>query len=154
MQKTEERLNAIALKMLFNDEVYHIREPQGQEFRYEGENNRYLLVLVPNELNSIEKEFLLKILLAVDFTIKDIAILDVTAYKDLSLKRLKDFFGCRTIIAFGIDPIFINIEKAISHYEPVMIENTHFLFTENLITIESDENHKRSLWSSMQKIFK
>jgi hypothetical protein len=56
-------------------------------------------------------------------------------------------------LSFGVPLSSINLSIMLSPYQPQKIDNIWFLMAENLVVVESDVAHKRSLWECLQKMF-
>jgi hypothetical protein len=143
-----------ALKSFITEDIYIIPESNSPvNFEYTGENNKYLLILVSKPLTTPLNDFLIKILSAVNFESRDIAIVNASAYKGLNFKALKNFFSCTRIMAFGISPAEIGIKQAITSYQPEIIDNVSVIFGEALKDIEADAMRKKQLWTAMKAMF-
>lgn len=159
----------IALRVLMTEELFDLKdhEPQATEsisyelseaplaFNYEGENNRYILILYRNDQQSsmptADYHSLMKILEAKQLSLADVALLNFTAYPSASFKEMKDFFACKSMVLLGIAPSEIALQgigsNTIDEHEGVKILAT-FSFTEMANSVDK----KRAFWAEMKKI--
>lgn len=86
-----------------------------REFSYQGENNKYFLILFNDtqhkEMSMIHKETLLKIMSAKGLELRDLAIMNLNLFPGVSFRELKEFFSFSKIALFGIDPQRIALPK-------------------------------------------
>jgi hypothetical protein len=172
----------LALSLLINEEIYLVKDQvndtklqkpsQPKEkandiveqtintqdkpsFRYLGENNKYILILVKEpEAEVLKKEdlnFLLKILSAIKLDLNDVAIVNIEKNQNLNFKALKDFFACNKIITFGINPKILEITTAVANKKS-FFEDTPILGTWELSKLQQDVSKKTIFWNEL-KIF-
>lgn len=155
-----------ALQYLMTEDIYLIGEEElaktslnSQEsnptFNYLGENNKFMLLLIQEDshpnLRSNELEALANILGAKRMSIKDVAIVNQRKYTASSWKEFKDYFGCRSIVLFGVDPPELKIrplpKNVITDYEGMQV-----LFTYSFAEMLSSVDKKREFWNQMKKL--
>jgi hypothetical protein len=129
-----------------------ISAPQ-KEFRYLGENNKYILIIVKEPevdfLKPADLTFLLKILSAKKLTLDDVAIINTEKNGPLDFDHLKNFFACNKIITFGINPKTLQITTAIANKTSIF-KNTPVLGTWDLPKLQSDEKKKSIFWDELK----
>lgn len=155
-----------ALQYLMTEDIYLISEEElaetslnsqetGPSFNYLGENNKFMLLLIredshPN-LRSNELEALANILGAKRMSIKDVAIVNQRKYTACSWKEFKGYFGCRSIVLFGVDPPDLKIrplpKNVITDFEGMQV-----LFTYSFAEMMNSVDKKREFWNQMKKL--
>jgi hypothetical protein len=129
--------------------------PSKPEYKYLGDNNKYILIIVnePNSdfLNKKDLAFLTKILGAKKLDINDVAIVNLAKYQSLDFDQLKSFFGFSKLITFGINPKILNVEGAVSNKNSIY-KDVAVLGTWHLSVIDGDVNKKTTFWNEL-KIF-
>ncbi|MFD1629256.1 hypothetical protein [Pseudopedobacter beijingensis] len=171
--------NPIALSLLLDEEIYVFDKdvhpkaidaaPQPQEdnsvaaeqvaergapdFKYMGENNQYVLVIVNDpeteHLNQTDLIFLLKILAAKKLELKDIAIMNIARHDRYDFDSLRAFFACSKMLTFGINPAILNVHGLKSNIEQEH-EGVKFLGTWSLRQMVNDDNKKRTYWQVLK----
>lgn len=123
------------------------------EFTYLGDNNKYILVIVKEPVkefvNQEELVFLLKILAAKKWELKDIAIINIEKYSNLDFDDLKDYFACSRILTFGINPASLNITGA-SANKTLDFKGVKILGTWTLKQLEKDVSKKTVYWNELK----
>ena len=171
--------NAAAIKLLMNDELYLInenpklsedisiadnqsepeknKEASGKavtDFNYSGENNKYFLVLVEDQihtnLKAIDKELLLNILLAKTMDLRDIALVNIQTYPNATFIELKDFFACNRLLMLGIPSDKIGLPKMkinkVEKYNDVKV-----FISYSLSEMQNDKHKKREFWNTLKE---
>ncbi len=130
--------------------------PQMEEkpsYKYLGENNKYVLILLNDPesefINQTDLIFLLKILAAKQLELKDIAIVNLAYYPSASFENLKDFFACNKILTFGINPAVVNIH-GLKANQVLEHQGVKFLGTWSLRQMVNDDNKKKTYWSLLK----
>ena len=122
-------------------------------FNYLGENNKYFLILLSDPthttLNPKHKEMILKIMGAKGMELRDLAILNLSHYPDVSFHQLKKFFSPSRITLFGTDPEKIAL-NGIKLNSPKKISETWILSTYSLGTMTDDVLKKKEFWNLMK----
>lgn len=178
--KTE---HPIALSLLLDDEIYVFGEektveaqlaaPQTTEipketeetvpvadvikekpsFKYLGENNKYILIILNDPdvefVNQTDLIFLLKILAAKQLELKDIAIVNTAHYSSMDFDTLKDFFACSRVLTFGINPAILNVH-GLKANQVLEYNGVKFLGTWSLRQMVNDDNKKRVYWQILK----
>lgn len=158
-----------ALKLLFNDDIYYI--PEGElaketlsvndtladlepkTFSYLGENNKYFLILIDDEinkeLNTLHLDVLLKIMNAKGLELRDLAILNLNNYPGITFSDLKEFFVCSKLVLLGISPERIFL-PSLSSNQPEKHENVKVLATYSLEEMINNRDKKIQFWDVMK----
>ena len=165
-----------ALRLLMTEDLYILHE-QGSEisikaektievpaektiapkkawnFFYQGENNKYFLILFDDsnhkELSLQHKETLLKIMSAKGLELRDLAIMNLNQFQGVSFNELKDFFSFSKIVLFGINPERISL-SAISLNKIEKQDNAKLLCTFGIEEMINDNIKKREFWNVMK----
>ncbi len=165
-----------ALRLLMTEDIYKLKESeipvspivqvpaeeikpapkplsQSPDFSYQGENNRYFLILFENnsrkELSNEHKEMLLKIMSAKKLELRDLAIVNLALYPDASFSQLKDFFSCSRVTLFGINPARIGL-PSIPANMPEKHMDVKILPTFSLDEMSNSTDKKREFWNVMK----
>lgn len=122
-------------------------------FKYLGENNKYILIIVkePN-IDFLKQEdlgFLLKILAAKKLELKDVAIINLEKYDSLDFDDLKAFFACNKIITFGFNPQILKIDSAVANKKSIF-KDTAILGTWDLLKLQQDVKKKGIFWDELK----
>ena len=129
-----------------------ISTPQ-TDFKYLGENNKYILIIVKEPeadfLKSVDLTFLLKILSAKKLTLDDVAIINTEKNEALDFDSLKNFFACTKIITFGINPKSLQIDTAVANKISIF-KNTPILGTWDLPKLQADTSKKTIFWNELK----
>lgn len=130
-----------------------ITKVEKQDFKYFGDNNKYILIIV-NEPDAefLKKEdlnFLTKIIGAKKWEIADIALINKAKYSSIDFQELKDFFAFNKIVTFGIDPKDLNIVGAIANKKSEF-KNTLILGTWDLPKLQQDVSKKTIFWNELK----
>ena len=124
-----------------------------KDFKYLGENNKYVLIIVKEPAYDFLKRddltFLLKILIAKKLELNDVAIINTEKNGTLIFDELIDFFACNKIITFGIDPKSLQITGAVANKKSVF-KNTPILGTWDLTRLQQDVNKKTIFWNEFK----
>lgn len=127
---------------------------KAKEFTYLGENNKYFLILIDDtknrEISSLHKETLLKIMSAKGLELRDLAILNLDQYPDISISELKEFFSCSKLALFGINPQRIAI-PGISSNKVENHANVKLFSTFSIDEMMSDVIKKKEFWAIMKE---
>ncbi len=143
----------IALAYLMNEDIYEVNETQPEKKHEEPTKNKILVLFheyVAKDLPIVDKEFLLKVLKAVNLSEKDIIIVN-RAHATERTEELIEKNQAKIVLAFGVNEL---IEGSNSNlYTISKIGNTEWLSAEELSVIGTDMNRKKQLWTSLKKIF-
>ena len=128
-------------------------EIEKQDYKYLGDNNKYILIIV-NEanfefLNKKDLVFLTKILGAKKLEINDVAIINLTKYPSLDFTELKSFFGFSKLLTFGINPKILNVEGSVAN-KKFNYKNVDILGTWDLSKLEEDVKKKTIFWNELK----
>ena len=129
-----------------------IKKPK--EFSYLGENNKYFLILIDDaknkEINSLQKETLLKIMSAKGLELRDLAILNLDQFPGTNITELKEFFSCNKMVLFGINPQRIELPP-ISSNKVENHANVMLFSTFSIDEMISDVTKKKDFWAIMKE---
>lgn len=125
------------------------------DFKFLGKNQRNILILVNDKLNDVSteqgRELLRKLLLAINLTGKDFALVNYANYEDASFYDLNSFFNCQFLLSFGVTASQLGIQEKALH-QLLQHNETKLVLTTNLHDLDSDQASKKILWGSLQKI--
>ena len=120
---------------------------------YEGDFLCQVLVCVETPENQLIKDFLGKILSAVNLNFRAIALMNFYQTANIHLPDLIAKMQPKQILCFGIELNKYHFTKKIKPYELNAFDNTQFLWAEDLQTIETNQELKRKFWTQLQKMF-
>lgn len=129
------------------------RIPEPVSFEYQGENNKYFLILIDDKIhtrmNPVHLEMLLKVMGAKKLELRDLAILNVNRYPGLKFNALKNFFSCNRLVMFGVSPELISMPPArLNKLESA--GSVKVLITYSLEEMRNDADKKREFWNVMK----
>ena len=131
----------------------NIEKRQTTDFKYLGENNKYILIVVKEPSFDFLKQddlgFLLKILAAKKLELKDVAIINTEKHSSLNFDDLKVFFAFNKVVTFGINPQILQIEGAVANKKSIFKE-TQILGTWSLAILQQDEKKKAIFWDMLK----
>jgi hypothetical protein len=164
-----------ALRILMTDDLYLLRnEPVAvpvaspevpaaapvvaeskPDFRFMGQNNRFLLLLVdepghehasPTTIASLGK-----ILGGKGYSFDDVALLNAAVHPPLEFAALKDFFACSYLVLFGAKPETVGL-PALPFNTVSPHRGTKVLPTFGFAEMDDDVQKKKAFWNEMKKI--
>ena len=147
-----------ALKFIIDQPVYRIQEKQEfASFDYEGENNKYVLVAYKNPdssaISQAQRDFLLKILGAVNLTINDVALLNLANYPGAAVGDMKNYLGTSKLLAFADGDTGLDVPAFDTPYTPADFLGMKVIKSNSFNTIMPDPDQKRKLWSGLKQLF-
>lgn len=149
-QKIEVKIEEV-IPQVIAEEVPSVQKVT--DFRYLGENNKYILIVVKEPSFDFLKQddlgFLLKILAAKKLELKDVAIINTEKNQDLNFDDLKAFFAFSKIITFGINPQILQIEGAVANKKSIF-KDTPVLGTWSLAILQQDVKKKGIFWDQLK----
>jgi DNA polymerase III psi subunit len=154
-EKNEIVLVGTKLEITDNEPVALINEVETvEENKVEiAENAIVPLLILVDEISEANKVFLEKILNAVKLNLEKVDLITQNQLKTQSFLTISENKTYSRILSFGVPLSSINLSIMLSPYQPQKIDNIWFLMAENLVVVESDVVHKRSLWECLQKMF-
>lgn len=127
------------------------------DFKYLGKNQKQILILVNDSANEVSteqgRELLRKLVKAIELTANDFALVNYANYGGAKFKHLKAFFNCSLVLSFGVGAKQLDLPEQALH-QLSLLENTQFVFTNNLHDLDSDQQSKKVLWGSLQQLKK
>jgi hypothetical protein len=155
-EKEEIIENKIPILVAEKEEILSIPAPiadSNKDYKYLGENNKYILIIVKEPeadfLKPTDLTFLLKILAAKKLVLDDVAIINTEKNGALDFDNLKDYFACNKIITFGIDPKLLQITTAVANKKSIF-KNTPILGTWDLQKLQLDPKKKGIFWDELK----
>jgi hypothetical protein len=129
--------------------------PVQADFEYQGENNKYFLVLIDDKIhtrmNPVHLEMLLKVMGAKKLELRDLAILNINRYPGLKYTALKTFFSCNRLAMFGVTPEQIAM-PAVKPNKAETVGNVKVLVTYSLEEMRNNADKKREFWNVMKNL--
>lgn len=151
------KIEGNALRMLFSGQPLYIPKPKAtvsEGFTYEGENNKYILMLYQLEgakdLPLSQKGMLEKMLGAVRMGIKDVALLNIGATTP-TFDQLKTYFAPVTIFLWGINPSIFGVRA--NKYSPLVHNGVKIIVADSFAELENNPAQKKVLWNLLQTLY-
>lgn len=153
------KIEGSALQHFFDGQTLYVPKnnstAQNINFEYEGENNKYIVMLFSHEEQSAmpnaQKPFLEKILNATKLSFNDVALVNINNYPKASLNELKDFFAASSIFFWGISPATFDLKAEL--YQPIIHDKLKVISVDAIDIIEKDKTLKAKLWGILQTHF-
>jgi len=152
------KLEGNALKLFFDGQtLYRIKQKQENKavFDYEGENNKYILMLFHHEAKgavpAASKPFLEKILSSVKLGFKDVALMNVANIEIPPYQELKSFFAPSAIFLWGVKPAVLGIDAGM--YQLVMHGLVKVVCVDCITDVEKNDEMKKKLWGVLKTHF-
>jgi len=125
------------------------------EFKYLGKNQKNVLILVNDAQHEVSteqgRELLRKLVKAIDLTANDFALLNYSGYKGTDFSTLSTYFSSKLVLMFGVNPAEIGLHDLPQH--EISVHNTiQLVYTTNLDELAADQQGKKVLWGSLQKL--
>lgn len=125
------------------------------EFKFLGNNNRNILILVSDEQNDVSdekgRELLRKIVKSINLSASDFALLNYAKYKGTSYEELKARFSSVIVFAFGVSAEQLGLKK--HPVNTVVTEgDVKLIFSSTLQMLDEDTNGKKVLWGSLKQL--
>lgn len=135
------------------EESPEVNIPVKTDFEYQGDNNKYFLVLIDDKIhtrmNPVHLEMLLKVMNAKKLELRDLAILNINRYSEAKFNELKSFFSCSKLVLFGVSPAQIGL-PSISLNKAGSAGSVKVLATYGLEDMRNNADKKREFWNIMK----
>lgn len=153
------KIEGAALQQFFNGHTLYIPKAPATEstksFEYDGENNKYILMLFSHTANgtvpAAQRNFLEKILGATKLSFDDVAMVNLNNYPNASFEDLKDFFAPSSLFLWGVSPSIFNIQA--QHYQPIIHNKVKVISVDAIEMIEKNDDMKKKLWGILKTHF-
>ena len=130
-----------------------VNTPVKKDFEYQGDNNKYFLVIIDDKIhtrmNPVHQEMLLKVMNAKKLELRDLAILNINRYPEAKFNGLKSFFSCNRLVLFGVSPAQIGL-PSISVNKAGSAGIVKVLATYGLEEMRNSADKKREFWNIMK----
>ncbi len=137
-----------------NYKVFNIEETA--DLKILGQCQKNMLIVLSEQEAADENvlNFLRKILAAIRYDMDlDAALLAITADALFSLSEFCQKTNATSVLTFGFAPKQLGIYSNMRKYAFFQLQDTHFLFCDNLTTIESQKDLKAALWDALKGRF-
>lgn len=158
MSKTYLANHPSSMGFIFNEPIFKITETKSfDSFDYEGDNNKYVLVLYSNEqgksISHPQRDFLLKILGAVGLKAEDVALVNLGAYPGVTALDLKKFFSPSKMLVFAEDVSSLGVPQLEKHYMPTSAASMKVVRSHSIENILHNVDSKKLLWTALKQLF-
>ena len=135
------------LKELLKDDVYII-----------GENKRYPLLILVEDLNSPylnekDEEFLEKIMQSVGVKLSEIRLNNIASDELKESYDTLQEIPAQRVISFGVSLKKLGLDIDLQKYLIITQENISFLMADTLAEISADQSKKKQLWQGLKQLF-
>lgn len=124
---------------------------------YRGKNLKKILILFENkeseQLPDSEELFLKKVLQAVKLNFDDIALINIAFVDEDAFSQIVSFDAVIQI-SLGVRKDSLYFGMRINLYSIAEKEDVRYLLTDDLATIQNQQDKKVLLWDNLQKLFK
>lgn len=137
--------------------TYHIEEESfkaayPKELDKIGKQDSEVIVLINSSLQEKDKQFLEKVLQAVNIPLDQVLIIFISDNRP-SYTQLANEFPFKKLIAFGLSPLNLKLKFTNKHYQLFLFQNKKLLFAEDISILSTDVSKKKLLWAGLQKMF-
>lgn len=110
------------------------------------------LIVIVKDFNAEKKEFLAKILSALNRNIDDIPVYDINASADIDIRAI--IAETKALFSFGVPFTSLGFKADLTTYVLKMAKEKHYLMGDPLeIIMLNQNNEKRMLWDALRGIF-
>lgn len=128
--------------------------------KYLGDHIKKIIILVKDKdavhLNETDLGLLSTILNACKLTLADIALVNL-ASQAFSLQDLLETLPSVLVISFDVTSAELKIKLPTTLYKPIVLGETHLLFSNSLSIMQGNEQHakleKSKLWTALKQLF-
>nr|WP_068891411.1 hypothetical protein [Pedobacter panaciterrae] len=152
--KVKEEVPSLAQSSIVSEPLVPLIKAQ-PEFKFLGNNNRNILILVYDEHNDVSdekgRELLRKIVKSINLTANDFALLNYAKCKDVNYAQLKTRFSSVIVFAFGVSSAQLGLKQ---HPENTVVteDSVKLIFSSTLQKLDEDTNGKKVLWGSLKQL--
>lgn len=104
-------------------------------------------------LNDIDREFLEKVLGAVELRLEDVDLLNIATLNTADLKSHLNSKSLHHLITFGVPLTRLRLEILLVPYQIKQVEGVNLLFADTLASIQQDRARKSAFWGCLKKMF-
>jgi DNA polymerase III psi subunit len=161
-------IDPLALRLLMTEDLYSLKQLNIESiaindpdpittpvFNYLGENNKFMLILVNEDvfehIDPKNLDTLNSILLAKKMELRDVAIVNLKNHSNYNFDLLKQFFSSSSMVLFGINPANLILNE-ISANHIALVNGVRILATFNFDEMRDDESKKRMFWNEMKNL--
>lgn len=120
------------------------------------EKNAKKTLIIVNNNNAEELDFLGKILKAIQYDIsEDVILFPLEKEKHINLSAFNKKFPTEIdfVLLFGIEANQLDLQFKLPNYYPLKVNNMTFLSADSLASISKNKNLKMKLWGNLQQLF-
>lgn len=143
--------------ILLEKEKKNVEKKTTEPIKFLGGNNKKIVFIINNSdqayLSDDEMKTLEKMLAACKLTLADIAIINYPTFPELDFESIYTALQPVKCIGFGINAAQLSIDKNFRPFEVDKIKNVQFVFAPDFGALIKNEQQKRNLWQSLQKLF-
>jgi RNAse (barnase) inhibitor barstar len=157
------QLPAILLQQLFKDSLVELNgvqvnnEKAQHTFTYLGRyQKKILLVVTVKEAIYLQDEalaFVIKLLVACQCTMDDVAILNTEKNKEVTYTSINKNLQPNIVLLFDVSPDSIDMPLSFPYYQVQKYNSQVFLYCPSVLQLLQDVEQKKQLWACLQQIF-
>ncbi len=137
-----------------NYNIFNIEDAEHIPTRGANQKNLFIFLSENEAENAGLVELLSKILAAIKYDLETDALMILqTSDEPISLSKLCQNETQSSVLVFGYEPKHLGIYANMKKYVFFELQNTHYLFCDNLSLIENQKDLKSALWEALKKRF-
>ena len=133
------------------------KEDMQTKIEFLGANGKHIIVVASDTehkfLADEEMNFLNDLLKACHLTMADIAFINLSHHKGITYQRLIEELNASKILLFGITTQQLDLPFQIPFFQVQSYDEHAFMVAPALSEIQQNQQLKKQLWNSLQKIF-
>jgi DNA polymerase III psi subunit len=114
---------------------------------------KHKVVILVNELSPEDAALLEKILGAVQLTLQNVEIIEMSKNKDLNLSHIFTQKSVGQLISFGVMMSEVNLMLRLTPYQILESKGVKFLSGVSLLDLQNDIPKKKLLWGALKEMF-
>ncbi|WP_336517610.1 hypothetical protein [Pollutibacter soli] len=158
------QLPASIIRNLYKDSLYDLNENSTQEKSADslknhtlGDNQQKILVLIKDKsvpvISDEDLAVLNRILAACKLSLRDISLSNIAEFETTGYEFIFNQFQPQTMLMLGVAPSEIDLPVNFPLYNIYQFSKIKMVAAPDLSTIEANKEIKKSLWTSLQKLF-
>ncbi len=137
--------------VLLEPEINILEEPVTREIGFIGKNLQNFLILTEEVIQDNHLKALENTLLRKQLTLEDVAMVNVSAYNNLSFEELNASFMPQKLVSFGLNLETIHLPKTELN-QITIFENCRILYTYNFDEMLGNKEKTKAFWEPMKNL--
>jgi DNA polymerase III psi subunit len=114
---------------------------------------KHKVVILVNELNPTDSELLEKILSAVQLTLQNVEIIEMSKNPNMDLSHIFTQKSVNQLISFGVMMSEVNLMLRLTPYQILESKGVKFISGVSLSDLQNDIPKKKLLWGALKEMF-